>query len=62
VKFGLEINEFNWSGGPAEMGRHLADVSRRAEDAGFHSIWVWDHFIQLRRWEEPLLEGWLMLA
>ncbi len=62
MKFGLEINEFNWSGGPAEMGRHLADVGRRAEDAGFHSIWVWDHFIQLRRWEEPLLEGWLMLA
>ena len=62
MKFGLEINEFNWSGGPAEMGRHLADVGRQAEDAGFHSIWVWDHFIQLRRWEEPLLEGWLMLA
>lgn len=44
------------------MGRHLADIGRRAEDAGFHSIWVWDHFIQLRRWEDPLLEGWLMLA
>jgi len=62
MKFGLEINDFDWSGGPAEMGRHLADVGRRAEQAGFHSIWVWDHFIQLRRWEAPLLEGWLMLA
>ncbi len=62
MKFGLEINEFNWSGGPEEMGRHLADIGRRAEDAGFDSIWVWDHFIQLRRWEDPLLEGWLMLA
>ena len=62
MKFGLEINEFDWSGGPAAMGRHLADIGRRAEAAGFHSIWVWDHFIQLRRWEAPLLEGWLMLA
>jgi F420-dependent oxidoreductase-like protein len=62
MKFGLEINEFNWSGGPEEMGRHLADIGRRAESAGFDSIWMWDHFIQLRRWEDPLLEGWLMLA
>lgn len=62
MKYGLEINEFDWSGGPAAMGKHLADIGRRAEAAGFHSIWVWDHFIQLRRWQDPLLEGWLMLA
>ncbi|MFN2418023.1 MAG: TIGR03560 family F420-dependent LLM class oxidoreductase [Candidatus Limnocylindria bacterium] len=62
MKYGLEINEFDWSGGPAAMGRHVAEIGRRAEAAGFHSIWVWDHFIQLRRWEAPLLEGWLMLA
>lgn len=62
MKFGLEINEFDWPGGSQEMGSHLADIGRRAEAAGFDSIWVWDHFIQLRRWEDPLLEGWLMLA
>ena len=62
MKYGLEINEFDWSGGPASMGKHLADIGRRAEAAGFHSIWVWDHFIQLRRWDAPLLEGWLTLA
>jgi F420-dependent oxidoreductase-like protein len=62
VKFGLEINEFNWSGGAEAMGRHLADIGRRAEAAGFDSIWVWDHFIQLRSWEDPILEGWMMLA
>jgi F420-dependent oxidoreductase-like protein len=62
VRFGLEINEFDWPGGEAEMGRHLAEIGRRAERAGFHSLWVWDHFIQLRRWEDPLLEGWLSLA
>ena len=62
MKYGLEINEFDWSGGPEAMGEHLADIGRRAEQAGFHSIWVWDHFIQLRRWEDPLLEGWMTLA
>ena len=62
MRFGLELNEFAWSGGPAQMGRHVAEIGRRAEKAGFHSIWVWDHFIQLRRWEDPLLEGWLTLA
>lgn len=62
MKFGLEINEFTWPGGNQEMGSHLADVGRRAEAAGFDSIWVWDHFIQLRGWDEPILEGWLMLA
>lgn len=62
MKFGLEINEFDWSGGERQMGRQLARIGKRAEDAGFDSVWVWDHFIQLRRWEDPLLEGWLMLA
>ena len=62
MKFGLEINEFDWSGGEQRMGAHLAEIGRRAEAAGFDSLWVWDHFIQLRRWEDPLLEGWLALA
>jgi F420-dependent oxidoreductase-like protein len=62
MKFGLEINEFDWPGGSQEMGMHLADIGRRAEAAGFDLIWVWDHFIQLRGWEQPILEGWLTLA
>jgi F420-dependent oxidoreductase-like protein len=44
------------------MAEHLAGIARRAEEAGFDSLWVWDHFIQLRRWEDRLLEGWMMLA
>jgi F420-dependent oxidoreductase-like protein len=62
MKFGLEINDFEWPGGNARMGEHLAEIGRRAEDAGFDSLWVWDHFIQLRRWENAILEGWMSLA
>jgi F420-dependent oxidoreductase-like protein len=62
MKFGLEINDFEWPGGNARMGEHLADIGRRAEDGGFDSLWVWDHFIQLRKWEDAILEGWMSLA
>jgi F420-dependent oxidoreductase-like protein len=62
MKFGLEINDFEWPGGNARMGEHLATIGRRAEEAGFDSVWVWDHFIQLRKWDHAILEGWLSLA
>ena len=62
MKFGLEINDFEWPGGNARMGETLADIGRRAEAAGFDSLWVWDHFVQLRRWDHSILEGWLALA
>jgi F420-dependent oxidoreductase-like protein len=62
MKFGLEINDFEWSGGNVQMGEHLANIGRRAEAVGFDSLWVWDHFVQLRRWDHAILEGWLALA
>ena len=62
MQFGLRIDDFDWPDGGAGMGRRLADVGQRAEAAGFDTIWVWDHFVQLRRWEDPLLEGWMALA
>jgi F420-dependent oxidoreductase-like protein len=62
MKFGLGIVNFKWPGGEAEIGKHLAEIGRTAEDAGFDSLWVWDHFVDLARWEDPLLEGWLTLA
>src|SRR6266511_3537681 len=62
MKFGLRIDDFNWPGGDREMGARLADAGRRAEEAGFDSIWVWDHFVQRRKWEDPHPEGWMALA
>jgi alkanesulfonate monooxygenase SsuD/methylene tetrahydromethanopterin reductase-like flavin-dependent oxidoreductase (luciferase family) len=62
VKFGLRIDDFGWPGGDSAMAEQLVDIARRAEAAGFDSIWMWDHFVQLRRWEDPLLEGWMALA
>jgi F420-dependent oxidoreductase-like protein len=60
VKFGLQINQFTWPGGAAAIGPTLARVARTADDAGWDSIWVMDHFFQIRGLgppEAPMLEG-----
>ena len=60
MRFGLQINQFTWPGGAANIGPTLARVGRTADDAGFDSIWVMDHFFQIRGNgppEAPMLEG-----
>jgi F420-dependent oxidoreductase-like protein len=60
MKFGLQINSFTWPGGAAAIGPTLAQVTRTADDVGFDSIWVMDHFFQIRGLgppEAPMLEG-----
>lgn len=60
VKFGLQINQFTWPGGTAAIGPTLGRVTRTADDVGFDSIWVMDHFFQIRvngPPEAPMLEG-----
>ena len=60
MKFGLQINQFTWPGGPGAIGPTLARVARTADNVGFDSIWVMDHFFQIRGLgppEAPMLEG-----
>ena len=47
MKLGLQIPYFTWPGGPPELGSRLAEVVRTADDVGFSSIWVMDHFFQI---------------
>ena len=65
VKFGLQIPWFSWPGSPDNDRQVLADVARTAEDAGFSSLWVMDHFFQLPMIgdaELDMLEGYTTLA
>ncbi|HET7703503.1 MAG TPA: LLM class flavin-dependent oxidoreductase, partial [Candidatus Limnocylindrales bacterium] len=65
MKFGLQISSFTWPGGPDAIGPTLARVARTADDVGFDSIWVMDHFFQIRgvgAIDEPMLEGWTTLG
>ena len=65
MKLGLQIPSFTWPGGPEAIGPTLGRIVRDADDAGFDSIWVMDHFFQIRgvgATEEPMLEGWTTLG
>ena len=65
LEFGLQISRFGWPGHPAATARTLAEVARAAEDAGFTSLWVMDHFLQIpqvgREWED-MLESYTTLG
>ena len=65
MKFGLQVNSFTWPGGPAAIGPTLARVTRTADEVGFDSIWVMDHFFQIRGLgppEAPMLDGMTALG
>ena len=65
MKVGLQICSFTWPGGPAAIGPTLARIVQDADEIGFDSIWVMDHFFQIRgvgRPEEPMLEGMTTLG
>ncbi|HEY7677781.1 MAG TPA: LLM class F420-dependent oxidoreductase [Candidatus Methylomirabilis sp.] len=68
MKVGLEIVAFNWPGSPANLATKLAEIARTADEAGFASIWVMDHFFQMDRQdlgmsvEHPMLESYTTLG
>ena len=65
MKIGLQIPSFTWPGGDAAIGPTLARITETADAVGFDSLWVMDHFYQIRgvgRPEDPMLEGWSALA
>jgi len=65
MKIGLQIPSFTWPGGPAQMGANLAQIAHVADDAGFYSLWLMDHFFQIRGvgpHENDMLEGYTALG
>lgn len=71
MKIGLQIPNFTWPGSPANLGGKLGEIARTADEAGFASLWVMDHFFQigsrdrsmgLGPAEDLMLEGYSTLA
>jgi F420-dependent oxidoreductase-like protein len=65
VHIGLQIPRFTWPEGTAGMGTKFAEIGRTADEAGFASLWVMDHFFQIGavgEVEEPMLEGYSALS
>ena len=47
MRIGLQIPSFSWPGNPGSLAPTLAEIGRTADDAGFASLWVMDHFFQI---------------
>jgi len=66
MKVGLQVYHFDWPGSPENVGPKLVEIARTAENAGFSSIWVMDHFFQVGQGfgppEAPMLEGYSVMA
>jgi F420-dependent oxidoreductase-like protein len=65
LRFGLQVPSFTWDGGPAELGARLRTIARTAEEVGFDSLWVMDHFRQIPSvgpaWHD-MLDSWTTLG
>jgi F420-dependent oxidoreductase-like protein len=64
--FGFQIPGFRHAGAPdAEMFDHTLALALAAEESGFASVWVMDHFWQLPALggpDEPILEAYTLLG
>jgi F420-dependent oxidoreductase-like protein len=56
MTFGLHIGRFTWPGAPGETAVRLVAIARAAEAAGFTTLSVMDHVVQIptvgREWED----------
>jgi F420-dependent oxidoreductase-like protein len=65
MRIGLQIPSFTWAGSPASIRGKLSEIARTAEEAGFASVWVMDHFFQIPLVgpaEQEMLEGYSALS
>ena len=65
MRIGLQIPSFTWPEGDGGIGPKLVEIGRTADEAGFASLWVMDHFFQIGvigEPEEPMLEGYSALS
>jgi F420-dependent oxidoreductase-like protein len=65
MRLGLQIPSFTWPGGPAELAARLRAIAQAADEGGFASLWVMDHFFQIPPVgpvESEMLEGYAALA
>ena len=65
MRLGLQVPNFTWSDDQNQLGDTFGLIAERAERAGLYSLWVMDHFFQIRTVgpaEHEMLEGWSALA
>jgi F420-dependent oxidoreductase-like protein len=66
MKLGISMGGFPAGTEPGRIGSLLSRLARRADEAGFDSLWTMDHFFQIpvtgQPPEAPLLEAYAVLA
>jgi F420-dependent oxidoreductase-like protein len=67
MKIGLQIPSFKYPGGTAVIRPKLKEIVTTAEDAGFYSLWVMDHYYQIKglfgeAYTDPMLESYTTLG
>lgn len=65
MRLGLQVPVFTWPNGQSQLGQTFGQIAEHADKAGFYSLWVMDHFFQIRTVGNPemeMLEGWSALA
>jgi F420-dependent oxidoreductase-like protein len=66
MRIGLQVIRFDWPDTPHSIGTTLASIARMAEEHGFASLWVMDHFFQMGEpfgpVDAPLLESHSAIA
>ena len=64
---GLQIPSFKYPGGTAEIRPKLKEIVTTAEAGGFYSLWVMDHYYQIKgmfgeAYTDPMLEAYSTLG
>ena len=64
---GLQIPSFKVPGGTAAIRPNLKEVITTAEESGFYSLWVMDHYYQIKglfgeAYSDPMLESYTTLG
>ena len=66
MKLGIAIADFSWPVPAGELGALICGLARQTDEAGFDSLWVMDHFFQIRITgnppESPMPEAYATLG
>ena len=67
MHIGLQIPSFKYPGGAAAIRPKLKEIVITAEEGGFHSLWVMDHYYQIKglfgeAYTDPMMESYTTLG
>lgn len=65
MQIGFQLSRFVYPGGDAAIGPTFAEIVRAADEGGFHSFWVMDHFFEIANSgvpADPMLEAYTTLG